>query len=163
MRIWAGALAAVLLLAACDATMTRFSVRNEAARAEVSEMTTSVVIVRLMDDNMAAFSQPRPLGREQPSRHPLTDVSLMLLNAINVGGGLSPEADARAVAPRGGRQVYTVDLQAFVEASISSNNPLLRSGDVVSVPKIVKQGSMRQEVGTLRFELDENYSGEREA
>ena len=50
--------------------------------------------------------------------------------------GLNALADPRAVIVRRGGRSYTVDLQAFLEQGISANNPVLISGDVVSVPRI---------------------------
>lgn len=70
---------------------------------------------------------------ESPSRQPLTDVPLTLLDAINAAGGLTDEADPRSVTLTRGGQSYTVDMQAFLEEGVGANNPVLRNGDVVSV------------------------------
>lgn len=74
-----------------------------------------------------------------PSRQPLTDTPLTLLDAINAAGGLTPDADSRAVLVRRGSETFTVDLEAFFERAVAGNNPLLRAGDVVSVPKLALQ------------------------
>jgi polysaccharide export outer membrane protein len=230
-----------LLLGACDVTKTDFPVRTEAVRAEVEEMSTNVVIVKLTADNIEAFNTPRNLsgnrgslasggwiyrvgvgdvldvvvwdhpelsqpvsaGRsveqagqrvqadgtffypyvgqvqargktpeairddlktrltavipdpqvevrvaaynsqtvavtgevKEPSRQPLTDVPLTLLDAIDAAGGLTDTADSRAVTIRRGGRSHTVDMQAFLERGVGANNPLLQNGDVVSVGK----------------------------
>lgn len=76
---------------------------------------------------------------ETPKRQPLTDIPLTLLDAINAAGGLTEQADARAVKVRRGGRSYTVDMQAFLEDGVNANNPLLQNGDVVSVGKIELQ------------------------
>lgn len=70
-----------------------------------------------------------------PSRQPLSDVPLTLLDAIDAAGGLTDEADARSVKLRRGGRSYTVDMQAFLEQGVGANNPVLQNGDVVSVGK----------------------------
>ncbi|WP_112310540.1 polysaccharide biosynthesis/export family protein [Pseudogemmobacter bohemicus] len=71
----------------------------------------------------------------KPSRQALTDVALTLLDAIDAAGGLTAEADARAVLVRRQGRSFTVDLEAFLENGVGANNPTLRAGDVVSVPR----------------------------
>lgn len=239
MRIVSLALVSALLLGACDVTKTDFPVRTEAVRAEVEEMSTNVVIVKLTADNIDAFNTPRDLsgnrgslasggwdyrvgvgdvlditvwdhpeltqaagagrtveqagqrvqadgtffypyvgqvqarGRtpetirddlktrlaafipdpqvevrvasyksqsvsvtgevNDPSRQPLTDVPLTLLDAIDAAGGLTSSADPRRVIIRRGGRSHTVDMKAFLEQGVGANNPVLQSGDVVSV------------------------------
>ncbi|MBD3623808.1 MAG: SLBB domain-containing protein, partial [Rhodobacteraceae bacterium] len=58
-----------------------------------------------------------------------------LLDAINEAGGLAEKADARHVNVRRGGRSYSVDLQAFLDQGITSNNPYLHNGDVVAVPR----------------------------
>ena len=76
---------------------------------------------------------------KNPSRQPLTSVALTLVDAIDAAGGLSEEADPRSVTVRRGGRSFTVDLQAFLELGVGANNPVLKSGDVVSVPKLEVQ------------------------
>lgn len=73
---------------------------------------------------------------KKPSRQPLTDMALTLLDAIDAAGGLSEAADPRSVTVRRGARTFTVDLQAFLEQGVGANNPVLLSGDVVSVPRL---------------------------
>ena len=70
---------------------------------------------------------------KQPSRQPLTDVALTLLDAVNAAGGLTVKADPRRVTLRRNGKTYTVDMQAFLEQGVGANNPVLQNGDVVSV------------------------------
>lgn len=70
-----------------------------------------------------------------PNRQALTAVPLSLLEAINAAGGFLDTADARAVTVQRGGQVYGVDVQGFLSGGLSQNNPILRNGDVVSVPR----------------------------
>ncbi len=239
MRFAVFAAASGLILGACDVTKTDFPVRTEAVRAEVEEMSTNVIVVKLTADNIEAFNTPRDLsgsraslssaawdyrvgvgdvldvtvwdhpeltqaagtGRtvEQagqrvqadgtffypyvgqvpargktpeairddlrqklaafipdpqvevrvasyksqsvsvtgevgsPSRQPLTDVPLTLLDAIDAAGGLTETADPRAVTIRRGGRSHQVDMKAFLEQGIGANNPVLQNGDVISV------------------------------
>lgn len=73
---------------------------------------------------------------ESPNRQPLTATQVTLLQAVDAAGGLTEEADASGVTLRRGGRVYNVDLQAFLERGVSSNNPTLQSGDVVNVPRL---------------------------
>lgn len=71
-----------------------------------------------------------------PSRLPLTDAPLSLLQAVDAAGGLTDKANARQVTVRRGERVFHVDLQKFLDAGRSDNNPLLNNGDVVNVPEL---------------------------
>ncbi len=71
-----------------------------------------------------------------PSRLPLTDVPLTLLEAIDAAGGLVEDADASAVSVRRGGRTYSVDLKAFLEQGAGGNNPTMLHGDVVNIPKL---------------------------
>ncbi|ABA81564.1 sugar transporter [Rhodobacter sphaeroides] len=72
---------------------------------------------------------------ETPNRQPLTTVALTLLDAINAAGGLTETADTRRVTVRRGGQSYRVDLDGFLSAGLGQNNPVLRPGDIVTVPR----------------------------
>ena len=61
------ALAAGLLLVACDGARTDFPVRTDAIRAEVEEMSTNVVVVKLTADNVDAFNTKRDLSGSRAS------------------------------------------------------------------------------------------------
>lgn len=70
-----------------------------------------------------------------PNRQPLTMVPLSLIEAINAAGGSTDSADLRSVAVERSGRVYHVDLEGFLSAGITQNNPILRNGDVVRVPR----------------------------
>lgn len=72
----------------------------------------------------------------EPSRLPLTDVPLTLLEAVDAAGGLTEQADPSAVTVRRGGTMYAVDLEAFLEHGSSGNNPTMVHGDVVNVPEL---------------------------
>lgn len=95
------------------------------------------VEVRVVGYRSQAVSVTGQVGN--PSRHALTDTPLTLLDAIDAAGGLGAEADARNVTLRRAGAIYTVDLQAFLEEGVAQNNPILRNGDIVSVPRLERQ------------------------
>ena len=92
------------------------------------------VQVRVVGYNSQAVSITGEV--ENPSRQSLTDVPLTLLDAINAAGGLTDDADSRAVTVRREGKSFSVDLQAFLEQGVSANNPTLLNGDVVNVARI---------------------------
>lgn len=70
-----------------------------------------------------------------PNRQPLTMVPLTLIEAINAAGGETDNADLRRVTVHRNGQVYGVDVEGFLRAGLVQNNPVLRNGDVVRVPR----------------------------
>lgn len=70
-----------------------------------------------------------------PNRQPLTAVPLTLIEAVNAAGGFTDAADLRAVSVQRSGQIHTVDMQGFLIGGITQNNPVLRNGDVVNVPR----------------------------
>ena len=72
---------------------------------------------------------------EMPNRQPLTSVRLSLIEAINAAGGFTDVADQRLVTVQRGGRVFTVDMQGFLEGGLAQNNPVLRDGDIVNVPR----------------------------
>ncbi|KEO58241.1 polysaccharide biosynthesis/export family protein [Thioclava indica] len=91
------------------------------------------ISVRVVGYNSQTASVTGEVGK--PARIPLTDSPLTLLDAISDAGGLTETADARRLTVRRNGHSYSVDLQAFLDQGISYNNPILRNGDVVSVPR----------------------------
>jgi len=71
----------------------------------------------------------------QPNRQALTAVPLTLIEAINAAGGFTESADLRSVSVQRGGQMHHLDLQGFLLAGVIQNNPVLRNGDVVNVPR----------------------------
>ena len=74
-----------------------------------------------------------------PSRLPLTDVPLTMLEAIDEAGGLTEKADASGVTIRRGGRIYAVDLNAFLKHGLSGNNPMMLHGDVINIPELKVQ------------------------
>lgn len=71
----------------------------------------------------------------QPNRQPLTSVRLSLIEAVNAAGGFTDAADQRIVSIQRGGRVFRVDVQGFLEGGLAQNNPILRNGDVVNIPR----------------------------
>lgn len=70
-----------------------------------------------------------------PDRQALTTVPLSLIEATGAASGFTDAADPRDVTvPRGGR-VYPVDVRGFLPGRLTRNNPVLRNGDVVEMPR----------------------------
>ena len=70
-----------------------------------------------------------------PNRQQLDTVGLTLLEAISAAGGVNEFADLSRISLQRGGDVYRVDLKAFTENGFKENNPVLRNGDIVSVPR----------------------------
>jgi polysaccharide export outer membrane protein len=70
-----------------------------------------------------------------PNRQPLTAVRLTLIEAINAAGGFTAAADPRIVTLQRGGRLHTIDVQGFLQGGLTQNNPILRDGDVVNVPR----------------------------
>ena len=107
------------------------AIRDDLTRKLVAFIPDPQVEVRVVGYKAQAVSVTGEV--ESPSRQPLTDVPLTLLDAVSAAGGLTEDADPRDVTVRRGGRSYTVDLQAFLDDAASSNNPVLQNGDVVSV------------------------------
>lgn len=76
---------------------------------------------------------------KQPSRQALNTVALTLLEAVSAAGGLTEAADSSRISLQRGGKVYLVDLKAFLEQGYGPNNPVMRNGDVVTVPRRITQ------------------------
>lgn len=74
-----------------------------------------------------------------PSRQALTTVPVTLLDAVNAAGGLTDAADAAHIRLQRGQTSHIIDLQGFLSGQALRNNPLLRGGDIVSVPRKITQ------------------------
>lgn len=117
--------------------LTPEAIRDDLAQKLTAYIPTPQIVVRVA----AYYSQTVSVTGQvkSPSRQQITAQPLTLLDAVNAAGGLTPEADPRAVIVRRGGHSYTVDMQAFLDSGIAANNPILQNGDVVAVPEIDAQ------------------------
>lgn len=111
----------------------------EAIRASVTQklgefINDPQVEVKVVGYNSQAVSVTGEVAR--PSRLPLTAQPLTLLDAVDAAGGLSDEADASRVTVRRNGRVYAVNLDGFLRDGIGANNPTLKHGDVVNIPRL---------------------------
>lgn len=109
------------------------AIRDELTQKLAAYIPNPQVEVRVVGYNSQAVSITGEV--KNPSRRPLTDTPLTLLDAIDAAGGLTDSADPRAVSLRRAGTLYSVDLDAFLQRGHSAGNPILRPGDVVSVPR----------------------------
>lgn len=72
---------------------------------------------------------------KQPNRQALNTVALTMLEAISAAGGLTEAADPKRITLQRGGKVYPIDLKAFLEYGYAPNNPVMRHGDIVTVPR----------------------------
>lgn len=91
-----------------------------------------------VDVRITGFNSQRVVvGGEvgKPVTVSIRNTPLTLLEAINAAGGLGDDADARAITVRRDGISHRVDLEAFITGGLAGNNPHLKGGDVVSVPR----------------------------
>jgi polysaccharide biosynthesis/export protein len=69
-----------------------------------------------------------------PTTVPLTDVPMRVQDALAIARGVGPEADLSGVTLLRDGKVHRLDLLAFYEKGVTSQNWLLRDGDVINVP-----------------------------
>jgi polysaccharide export outer membrane protein len=126
-------------------------------RVLIAERLRRVIENPQLDVRIAAFrGQRMEITGEvvQPSTIPITDVPLRVQDAIGTARGLTPEAWTRSVALTRDGRTYRLDLQAFYDEGDSSQNWLLRHGDVVHVPsrgenKVFVLGEVRMPASKL--------------
>jgi len=107
-------------------------------RADLSQRLADFIPDPQVEVRIAAYnSQSIVVSGEAnaPNRQPLTSVRLSLVEAINAAGGFSDDADPRGVSVQRGGRIYHVDVAGFLEGGMTQNNPILRDGDVVNVPR----------------------------
>lgn len=110
----------------------------EDIRREISQSLSFFIPDPQVEVRVAAFnSQSVVVSGEvrAPNRQALTTVPLSLIEAINAAGGFTDAADPRGVTVQRGGRVHHVDVRGFLQGGLTQNNPILRNGDVVSVPR----------------------------
>lgn len=107
-------------------------------RADISQRLADFIPDPQVEVRIAAYNSQAIVVSgevEEPNRQPLTSVGLSLVEAINAAGGFTDEADPRMVSVQRNGQIYRVNVAGFLENGITQNNPILRNGDVVNVPR----------------------------
>jgi polysaccharide biosynthesis/export protein len=110
----------------------------EQIRGEITQRLRSFIADPQVEVRVAAYnSQAVVVSGEvrTPNRQALTAVPLTLIEAINAAGGFVEAADPRHVTVQRGGTMHHVDVQGFLSGGLTGNNPLLRNGDVVHVPR----------------------------
>lgn len=90
-----------------------------------------------LDVRVAAFRSQKVhvIGEvKTPSILPVTDIPLTALQAINMVGGVTPEADLQRVSVTRNGSVESLDVRALYDQGDVSQNLLLQDGDVLHVP-----------------------------
>lgn len=110
----------------------------EQVRAEIAERLSEFIPEPQVDVRIARFNAQAVVVSGEvsdPNRQALTTVPLTLIEAANAAGGFTDNADLRAVTVQRGGRNYVVDVEAFLSGGLVQNNPVLRNGDVVNVPR----------------------------
>ena len=68
-----------------------------------------------------------------PGLHPIDDIPMTLVEALNRAGGMNPTADQSRIVLERGEQRYTVNLRELVQKGVNPGAILLEHGDVVRV------------------------------
>jgi polysaccharide biosynthesis/export protein len=110
----------------------------EQIRTDITERLAAFIPEPNIEVRVAAFnSQSVVVSGEvgSPSRQAIRNVPTTLLDSINAAGGANADADLRAISLQRRSGSYIVDLRGFLENGFRENNPVLRDGDVVFVPR----------------------------
>ena len=90
-----------------------------------------------VDVRVAAFQSQKVqvVGEvREPAEAPISDIPMTLVQAINLAGGPTPEADLTRVALIRDGERTEHDIQALLDYGDASQNRLLDDGDIVQVP-----------------------------
>ena len=83
-----------------------------------------------------------------PGVLPLTDIPMLVTDAISLSGGLTDKAYKSGVNISRGGRIYDIDLKALYDQADASQNLLLKSGDIINVldrsqQKVFMMGEVR--------------------
>lgn len=110
----------------------------EELRSELGQRLETFFPAPQVDVRVTGFNSQRVVvGGEvsSPNTQFVRASPLTLLEAVNAAGGMTESADPRTIIVRRGGVNHSVDLEGFLSAGLSANNPVLVGGDVVSVPR----------------------------
>lgn len=112
--------------------------RTDQIRGEISEQLATFIPDPQVEVRIAAYNAQAIVVSGEvntPNRQPLTAVPLSLIEAVNAAGGFTDDAEPRNVSVQRAGRIYQVDVQGFLSGGLRQNNPVLRNGDVVSIPR----------------------------
>lgn len=113
----------------------------EDIRGELTSRLSNYISQPQIEVAVVAFNSQRVVVTGEvaaPNQQRLTMQPLTLIEAINAAGGLTDAADTKHVFLQRRGQGVVVNLQDFLSRGVQNSNPVLRSGDVVTVPEIVQ-------------------------
>ena len=112
--------------------------RTDQIRSDISQQLATFIPDPQVEVRIAAYNAQAVVVSGEvntPNRQPLTAVPLSLIEAINAAGGFTDDAEPRNVSIQRAGRIYQVDVQGFLSGGLRQNNPVLRNGDVVSIPR----------------------------
>ena len=112
--------------------------RTDQIRSDISQQLATFIPDPQVEVRIAAYNAQAVVVSGEvntPNRQPLTAVPLSLIEAINAAGGFTDNAELRNVSVQRAGRIYQVDVQGFLSGGLRQNNPVLRNGDVVSIPR----------------------------
>lgn len=71
---------------------------------------------------------------KEPGLHPITDIPMTLVEAINRGGGFLQTADQSQISINRGGHLYKINLPQMMQRGLDPGKIMLTNGDVVRVP-----------------------------
>jgi polysaccharide export outer membrane protein len=109
----------------------------EEIRAELTKKLSVYIEQVQLDVRVASYRSQRVYVVGEvvtPGIQVVKDIPLTVLEAINLSGGLAPEADSRNITLTRNDKTYSINLLSLYEGGDLSQNVRLESGDVLNVP-----------------------------